>query len=61
MNRPSRTDWDRADAMADEEINISDIPPLDEAFFANPKLRMPQAKPSIKIRLDSDVIEAQKK
>jgi uncharacterized protein (DUF4415 family) len=57
MKKPSRTDWDRVDAMKDEEIDTSDIPPLDEAFFAEATLRMPQAKPSITIRLDPDVLD----
>ena len=57
MKKPSRTDWDRVDAMKDEEIDTSDIPPLDEAFFAEAALRMPQAKPSITIRLDPDVLD----
>jgi uncharacterized protein (DUF4415 family) len=43
--------------MTDEKIDTSDIPPLDEAFFAEAELRMPQAKPSITIRLDPDVLE----
>jgi hypothetical protein len=30
--------------MKDEEIDTSDIPPLDEAFFTEAKPRMPQAK-----------------
>jgi uncharacterized protein (DUF4415 family) len=43
--------------MEDEDIDTSDIPALDEAFFAEAELRMPQAKPSITIRLDPDVLE----
>ena len=57
IKKPSRTDWNRVDAMTDEEIDTSDIPPLDEAFFADAKLRIPQAKPSITIRLDPDILE----
>lgn len=53
----SRTDWDRVDAMTDEEIDTSDIPPLDETFFAEAELRMPQPKPSITIRIDPDVLD----
>jgi uncharacterized protein (DUF4415 family) len=53
----SRTDWDRVNAMADEDIDTSDIPPLDQEFFAKAELRMPAAKPSITIRLDPDVLE----
>lgn len=55
--RPSRTDWDRVDALSDEEIDTSEIPPLDEKFFAEAKLRMPEIKPSITIRLDPDVLD----
>jgi hypothetical protein len=29
----SETDWARIDSMMDEEIDTSDIPPLDDAFF----------------------------
>lgn len=57
MKNPSRTDWDRVKTMTDEQIDTSDIPPLDESFFANAELRMPQAKPSITIRLDPDILE----
>lgn len=41
-NRPSRTDWARIDAMTDEEIDTSDIPPLTEEFFKNATWRMPK-------------------
>jgi hypothetical protein len=43
MNNTSKTDWARIDAMADDDIDTSDIPPLGEAFFAKAKLRMPQS------------------
>jgi len=55
--KTSRTDWARIDAMPDDEIDTSDIPPLDAAFFADAKLRMPQAKPSITIRLEPDILD----
>lgn len=34
MKTTSCTDWTRFDALTDEEIDTSDIPPLDEEFFA---------------------------
>jgi len=43
--------------MTDEEIDTSDIPPLDEAFFANAKLRLPKGKVPVVISVDADVIE----
>ncbi len=42
MSRPSRTDWARVDAMTDEEIDTSDIPPLTDEFFRNATFRMPK-------------------
>jgi hypothetical protein len=51
MNNISRTDWDKIDAMSDDEIDTSDIPPLTDEFFAKAKLRMPSSTP-IAIRVD---------
>ena len=54
--RQSLTDWERIDAMSDEDIDTSEIPPLDDAFFANAQVRLPERKAPITIRLDSDVL-----
>ena len=43
--------------MKDRDIDFSDIPPLDNAFFANAVLRLPRRKKSLSIRLDPDVLE----
>ena len=51
------TDWDKVEKMSDQDIDYSDIPPLDREFFKEGKLRMPKAKPLISIRLDSDILE----
>jgi uncharacterized protein (DUF4415 family) len=42
--------------MTDEEIDYSDIPPLDDEFFATGELRMPTTKPLISIRIDPEVL-----
>lgn len=55
--KKSGTDWDRLEAMPDEDIDYSDIPPVDENFFKTGKLRMPKTKPLISIRIDDDVLE----
>ena len=52
----SKTNWERVEAMTDEEIDTSDIPPLDEAFFANARLRMPK-KVSVTLNVDAEVLE----
>lgn len=43
MSNTSKTDWARIDAMSDEDIDTSDIPPLSEEFFAKAQLRMPKS------------------
>ena len=53
----SLTDWEKIDAMNDEEIDTSDIPPLDEDyFFANAEVRMPKKKITVTMRVDPDVL-----
>jgi len=43
--------------MKDSNINFSDIPELDDDFFAEAKLLWPGKKKQITLRLDPDVIE----
>ncbi|HLG17638.1 MAG TPA: BrnA antitoxin family protein [Blastocatellia bacterium] len=43
--------------MSDDEIDTSDIPPLDETFFANAKPRMPKGKVPAVISVDAEVVE----
>jgi uncharacterized protein (DUF4415 family) len=43
--------------MTDEEIDTSDIPPLDESFFANATLRMPKDKISVIVNIDPETSE----
>ena len=38
---PSKSDLARIDRMKDEDIDYSDIPPLDEAFLAQPPIQWP--------------------
>ena len=55
--KSSATDWRRVDAVQDSEIDTSEIPPLDAEFFGNAKLRLPEKKQSVTVRLDADVLE----
>lgn len=52
----SRTDWAQLDAMTDEDIDYSEIPPLTEAFFARAILKIPAAQAENLIALDPDVL-----
>jgi uncharacterized protein (DUF4415 family) len=53
----SETDWARVNAMADEEIDTSESPPLDDAFFARAKWRMPEKKTAVTLSVDEDVLK----
>lgn len=52
----SRTDWAALEAMKDEDIDYSDIPPLTEEFFEKAKLRVPATQTRNLIQLDPDIM-----
>lgn len=54
MNNTSRTAWAKIDAMSDEEIDTSDIPPLSEEFFARAQLRMPKSPVEVAVQVDPE-------
>ncbi len=54
--KPSRTDWARVDAMTDEDIDYSDIPPTSEEEFQRARLRMPESPGTVVLKLDPDVL-----
>lgn len=55
MKRQSRTNWDKVDALADDEIDYADNPLLTAAFFEK-AVRWPGNKELISLRLDPDVL-----
>ena len=57
LKKPSETDWERIDKMTDEEIDTSDIPPLDDAFFAAAQWRMPKNKTAVTLSVDDEVLK----
>lgn len=57
MSKPSATDWARVDAMTDEMIDTSDIPPLSNEFFANATWRMPRPAVPVTVRVEPDILE----
>lgn len=44
-------------AIKDSDIDYSDIPELDDTFWANAELKMPQTKDKVTVRIDHDIIE----
>ncbi len=57
MNNPTKTNLERFDAMTDDMIDTSDIPPLSEKFFATAKWRMPKPKVKMTVEVESEVAE----
>jgi uncharacterized protein (DUF4415 family) len=58
MSNTSRTNWDKIDAMTDDDIDTSDTPPLTEEFFSNAKLRMPSTPVSkVAVPVDSETLD----
>lgn len=57
MSNISKTDWNRIDAMTDDDIDTSDIPPLTDDFFSKAKLRMPSSSlATVTISVDSETL-----
>ena len=52
----SQTDWAALEAMTDEEIDYSDIPPLTEEFFEKATLRVPATQARNLVQLDPDLM-----
>jgi uncharacterized protein (DUF4415 family) len=57
LKTTSQTNWAKLEAMTDEEIDVSDIPPLDEKFFANARLRMPRGKVAVTVSVEKEVVD----
>jgi uncharacterized protein (DUF4415 family) len=60
--RKSQTDWDRVDAMEDEDIDLSDCPEITPEQFAKAVvqrggLHSPRNKAQVTLRIDSDVLD----
>ena len=57
----SLTDWERLDAMEDEEIDLSETPEITPEMFAKAVVRRglkpTSKKQQLTIRLDKDVLE----
>jgi uncharacterized protein (DUF4415 family) len=55
------TDFRRLRQMGDAAIDDSDIPKLGKSFWKTAKLRMPEPKDRLTIRVDHDVVQWLKK
>lgn len=56
-NKPIETNLANLDALTDDQIDTSDIPPLTDKFFATAKWRMPKSKVKVTVEVEPDVLE----
>jgi uncharacterized protein (DUF4415 family) len=61
LKKHSETNWERLETISDEEIDTSDIPPLDESFFVGARLRIPKGKVSVLLNVDEEIADWYKK
>ena len=54
--KKSGTDWAKLRRMKDEDIDFSNIPPIDRSMFKKMVIRMPEKKSALSIRLDPGVV-----
>ena len=56
MNNSSETNWTLVDSLTDEMIDRSELPPLDESFFARAVWRMPEGQAVVAVPVDADLL-----
>jgi uncharacterized protein (DUF4415 family) len=57
MKKKYHSDVQRLRKLKDEEIDYSDIPELDAAWFEKAVIVLPKPKASVSLRLDQDVLD----
>lgn len=60
IKNTSATDWERIDKLADEQIDTSEVAPLDDDFFSRATLQMPlhmKDKSVVVLDVDEDVLQ----
>jgi uncharacterized protein (DUF4415 family) len=57
MNKPTKTNLEHLDALTDDEIDTSNIPPLTDKFFSSAKWRMPAPKVQVTVEIEPEVLD----
>ncbi len=52
----SETNWAMIDALTDEMIDRTELPPLDESFFARATWRMPKGQAIVAVPVGADLL-----
>ena len=56
IDKPSETNLARFDAMSDDMIDTSEIPPLTDEFFEKATWRMPDPPVEVTIEVEPDIL-----
>ena len=56
MNNTSRTNWEKVDALTEEEIDTTDIPPLTEEFFSKSRWWKPVVPLTVLVQIDPETL-----
>jgi len=56
MNKPIATNLERFDAMTDDMIDTSDIPPLSDKFFEKATWQIPTSPIEVMIEVDPNIL-----
>ncbi len=56
LNSTSRTNWEQVDSFQDNQIDTTDIPPLDDEFFNRVQLRTPSTSTVISVAVDPETL-----
>ncbi len=56
MTNPSETDWARVDALTEDEIDTSDIPPITEKQMSRSRWWKPVNPLNVLVAVDSDTL-----
>ena len=52
----SETNWEMIDALTDETIDRSELPPLDDSFFDRATWRVPEGQTIVTVPIDDDLL-----
>jgi hypothetical protein len=56
MKNSSETNWAMIDGLKDEQVDRSELPPLEDSFFDRASWRMPEKPISVTVQLDPDLL-----
>lgn len=57
MSKNTKTNLERIDALTDDEIDTSDVPPLTDKFFATARWRLPAQTVKVSVDVEPEVLE----